>query len=266
MSTTLKRYRATESAVVVKAMPINLDGPADGQASKPRRVNNRIIESPSTPEAYPNRKRPAAPATQSTYHSSQPPVSKDSDKLQRRTVSSTLPIRRKWENEDIIVLSDGEECEPVSSTQKLQRTPSEGHNARARRMPGMPGYNMGFSTSKPITPPKKKPAMSTAPAVQPVSRKAKVRSPRYQGQQGPQLPWEKVVGYWIPHEEEAEPSAPKPEDKGMVVPGDSEFPDYGGFEIGPEDEDVVYYCGPAFWRRSEEDEANHQKWVTFQKG
>jgi hypothetical protein len=267
MSLNLKRYKPTDSAWIVRGVPTNVDEPAAEKPSKPKRVNDRLIQFHLTQEVFSSTNRTAPRARQSTYNSSQPPVSKDPDKLQRRTLSSTLPVRHKWENENIICLSDGEDCEPVSSAQKVvvdKRTPSEGYDARARRTTGT-GWNLGFATSKPIAPPKHMLEFSTAPAVQSIRSKANGRSTRYQGQQGPQLAYEKVVGYWIPYEEEALPSAPKPEDKGMIVPGDNEYPDYGGFEIGPEHEDVVY-CGPAFWRRTEEDEVKYKNWAAFQNG
>jgi hypothetical protein len=71
--------------------------------------------------------------------------------------------------------------------------------------------------------------------------------PTYTGQKGPETnPADKVVGYWIPEIEWCEEPTREVRDKRMIVPDDHEFPYYGGFEIGPDDEHLLYF-GPKFW-------------------
>ena len=97
------------------------------------------------------------------------------------------------------------------------------------------GYDPEITTYNYGSNPKEKPKKSPKPPV-------------YQGQKGPQPDVEKMVGYWIPDPnlEEGPGSGQSPGRKTMVVPEHSDFPTYGGFEIGPDDEHLTYY-GPGFW-------------------
>jgi hypothetical protein len=71
----------------------------------------------------------------------------------------------------------------------------------------------------------------------------KLKKNEYKVQKGPKIEaGQKVSGYWVPQIEEGARRL-KNKISPRVVPGHKDFPDYGGLEIGPDNEHLVCY-GP----------------------
>jgi hypothetical protein len=255
MSPTLQRNgnRKMNPNSAVPDAPIDFAPPADGQPSKRQIVRNRLSQARPAGKESP-KVSTAQRATQSTYHSSQAHVSKDLHKLQEASETSHLPVHLPSVNKEVICLSDREESEPIISPERVLNFKSnfaikgERKDPTRKRKKITRKWGPIITKLEPLMPSDANLKFSTSPAVGSTNRKANSISARYQGQQGPKVEdSDTFVGYWVPHREEDATSGTRPEDKGMVVPGDVDFPEYGGFEIGPEHDDVVYH-GPRFWR------------------